>query len=106
MNCCNCCENVLNLGCFDPCGPTIDLNDIVGIGDGGIWILEFEFGRSIRMIGSDLTVGNPISFTAEPLNELFEYRAAILKPDGSRYTKEIDGIVYDCFSFTVKNSYS
>jgi len=102
MSCCNCCTNTLNLGCFAPCGLSIDFSDGVASGIAGDWSIQYEFGRRSGSKTVTLTDADPIVFTFTELNENYTFTATITDPNGDTYTQTVDGIEYDCFKFKTR----
>lgn len=90
------------MGCFDPCGLTVDAG-IVGPGDGGVWQIRLIFGRRFILLGQTFAEGDPIIFVFDNVNENYTYTAQITKPDGTifEYT-DPDNVVFDCFKFSTK----
>lgn len=102
MSCCNCCTNTLDLGCFAPCGLTIDFSNGAVSGIEGEWLIEYEFGRRSGSQSVTLAADEPIAFTFTELNENYTYTATITDPDGDTYTRTVDGTEYDCFKFKTR----
>lgn len=97
--CCPCCDNTLDLGCFDPCDLVFD----AGISDAeGEWELRLTYGRRFLFFTNDLIVGQPIRFALDNINENYTYTAQITKPDGTIFTYTQGEEIYDCFKFTTK----
>jgi len=95
-NCCPCCENTLELGCFEPCELVFDTGQTAGIGEDGEYTIVLRFGRRNTRVYNDISVGQPIRFQLPALNENYTYIAQILDPNGDVW---LSGI-YDCFKFT------
>ena len=102
MNCCNCCDNTKNLGCFDPCGIEFVTGANTPIGEAGEWTLYIEFGRRRFKYDNTMIDGQPINFLVGCLNPYYEYTAYVVKPDGTKAVFTIDGVKYDCFNFSTK----
>jgi hypothetical protein len=102
MSCCNCCTNTLFVGCFPPCGLTIDFSNGAASGIDGDWSISYEFGRVSGSQTVTLTAADPIAFTFTELNEYYTFTAAITDPNGDTYIQTVDGIEYDCFKFSTK----
>ena len=102
MNCCNCCVKSLFLGCYSPCDMVLDFNDVVDLLDAGQWTLFLSFGRQYQQYTETFNVGDQIIFDLSNMNEFFTYDGYVLKPDGTKYTIDINGESYDCFEFMTK----
>jgi hypothetical protein len=102
MSCCNCCTNTLNLGCFAPCGLNIDFSGGEFGNIAGDWTIEYEFGRRSGSITNTLAEKEAVNFTFTELNENYTYTATITDPNGDKYTRNVDGIEYDCFKFKTR----
>lgn len=106
MNCCNCCTNTLELGCFHPCGLIFDASAVVGALEAGVWSLELAFGRRNLKYEETLIVGQQIRFYLFNINENYTFVAVIKRPDGTIFTVTDAGIIYDCFQFTTKFNFN
>ena len=100
--CCKCCENTLNLGCFDPCGIQFEVGQSVPVGEAGQWALYLNFGRKLLAYRNELIEGQPINFLVGCINAYYTYTGYIEKPDGTTLYFVKDGIEYNCFQFSTQ----
>lgn len=102
LNCCDCCENTLNIGCVGPCGLTIDLGVLVPKDFGGEWVVELNFQRRKLTISKFYVEFSPIILELFGLNENYTFSFKLRMPNGEYYAFFKDAVEYDCISFTTQ----
>jgi len=102
MSCCNCCDNTLNLGCFNSCNLILNTGIVVDLINAGTWVFELNFGNTVQYFSTDVADGETVIFTLNNLNENYTYIGGIISPNGELVKIEKNGIEYDCFEFSTK----
>lgn len=102
MPCCNCCQNTLNLGCFNACNFVYNTGIFADATNAGTWILELTFGSVNVYYSTNANKNEEVIFTLTNLNENYTYSGQIIDPNGEIINIEIDGIEYDCIEFSTK----
>lgn len=102
MSCCNCCENIFEIGCVKHCYLQFKAGVSVPVGLGGVWALYVEYGRKTFTFLNDLSEGQQINFDVGILTAYYKYKAYIEKPDGTKARFNIDSDIFDCFTFETK----
>jgi hypothetical protein len=91
-----CCENILDIGCFNPCGA-LKFESLAATT--GEYTLEVEFLDTKQAIKATIDAGNQIEFNLDGLNENFDFTARLFAPDGTKLTITVGSIDYDCIKF-------
>lgn len=103
-----CCSNNIYGGfCqFSTCDTFKIADDVVvGTGQEGDWILQFDWLGAEYKIIAGLIEGDIIQFPLSGLNEACEVVAAIIKPSGDIFTFTIEAVEYDAFILKTKLIY-
>lgn len=100
MSCC--CTNILRLCDVEACTGTIAFQ--IKAQANGIHKMELEFLGSLLTIEKTFAINDDIEFSAEGLNENFEYLVRLYQPDGGQISISKDAVTYDCFSFKTLHS--
>lgn len=69
----------------------------------GLYTLELDFlGKVVRIPAAQVGPATEMVFPTGHLNESYTYTAQVRDPGDQVVTFEIDGVVYDCLTFTTK----
>lgn len=81
MNCAPCsnCEAVAFVGCFDPCG---EIEFAAEASVSGEFTLKVGYLGNIVTVTAEQTMGEPITFPLEGLNENFTFTGKVYNPEG------------------------
>jgi|GEM_PF-5453687 len=99
MGCCKCCDNTKELGCILPCGIQVVTGAVCPIGMQGEWTLFIKFARRNYSYKNTFIVGQEINFSVGCLDAYYKYSAYILNADKQSVIFEIEGNLFDCFTF-------
>lgn len=104
MSCCKNCENILKLGCIDPC-EKLRLGYVVPVA--GTYILEVDFNGSMQTISANFEAGNFLEFDMNGLNEHYCFKGQIRNSEGEilHFIDEQEN-VYDCIRFCTRQGHA
>lgn len=94
-----CFDNIFDAGCYGHNSGPVKIGQVYP--SSGEFVFRLNFNGQIHYVKLQVNSGDPIELPLDGLNEDYLYYTKLIKPDGSTFEWEVDGVTYKSFKFKI-----